>query len=67
MRIGLTCKRRTSVFSVCLIFPFTRLMHSLVASFHYILRPFQVVIWCWDRKRICKASTPWSEARPRNN
>jgi nitrate reductase gamma subunit len=53
-------------FSVFLIFPFTRLVHSLVAPFHYIFRPFQVVIWYWDRKRIRQASTPWSETRPRN-
>jgi nitrate reductase gamma subunit len=54
-------------FSIFMVFPFTRLMHLLVAPFHYILRPFQVVIWYWDRKRIRQASTPWSEARPRNN
>jgi nitrate reductase gamma subunit len=54
-------------FSIFLIFPFTRLVHLLVAPFHYILRPYQVVIWYWDRKRIRQASTAWSDARPRNN
>lgn len=54
-------------FSIFLIFPFTRLMHLLVAPFHYIWRPYQVVIWYWDRKRIRQSSTPWSEARPKNN
>ena len=53
-------------FSIFLIFPFTRLVHILVAPFHYIWRPYQVVIWYWDRKRIRQASTPWSESRPRN-
>jgi nitrate reductase gamma subunit len=54
-------------FSIFLIFPFTRLVHLLVAPFHYILRPYQVVIWYWDRKQVRKASTAWSDARPRNN
>jgi nitrate reductase gamma subunit len=53
-------------FSIFLIFPFTRLMHVLVAPFHYIWRPYQVVIWNWDRKRIRQTSTPWSEQRPKN-
>jgi nitrate reductase gamma subunit len=54
-------------FSIILIFPFTRLVHILVAPFHYLWRPYQVVIWYWDRKRIREADTAWSEARPRNN
>ena len=54
-------------FSILLIFPFTRLVHILVAPFHYLWRPYQVVIWNWDKKRIRKASTAWSDTRPRNN
>jgi nitrate reductase gamma subunit len=54
-------------FSILLIFPFTRLMHMLVAPIHYIWRPYQVVIWYWDKKRVRQASTEWSKARPRNN
>jgi nitrate reductase gamma subunit len=54
-------------FSILLILPFTRLVHILVAPFHYLWRPYQVVIWYWDRKRIRNASTEWSKARPRNN
>ena len=53
-------------FSIFLIFPFTRLVHILVAPLHYISRPYQVVIWYWDRKQIRQASTPWSKSRPRN-
>jgi nitrate reductase gamma subunit len=49
------------------IFPFTRLMHVLVAPLHYLLRPYQRVIWNWDRKAIRNPATPWSSARPRNN
>lgn len=54
-------------FSILLIFPFTRLVHLIVAPLHYIWRPYQVVIWYWDRKRRRQASTAWSDARPRNN
>jgi len=54
-------------FSILLIFPFTRLIHILVAPFNYIWRPYQVVIWNWDKRRIRKASTAWSDARPKNN
>ena len=54
-------------FSILLIFPFTRLVHIVVAPFHYIWRPYQVVIWYWDKKRIRDSNTPWSKARPRNN
>jgi nitrate reductase gamma subunit len=54
-------------FSILLIIPFTRLVHIFVAPFHYIWRPYQVVIWYWDRKRVRDPKTEWSEARPRNN
>jgi nitrate reductase gamma subunit len=54
-------------FSILLIFPFTRLVHIVVAPFHYLWRPYQVVIWYWDKKRVRDADTEWSRARPRNN
>jgi nitrate reductase gamma subunit len=54
-------------FSIILIFPFTRLVHILVAPFHYLWRPYQVVIWYWDKKRVRDAGTEWSKVRPRNN
>jgi len=47
--------------------PFTRLVHFLVAPFHYIWRPYQRVIWYWDRKRVRDPLTPWTQTRPRNN
>ena len=49
------------------VFPFTRLVHMLVAPLHYINRPYQRVIWYWNRGAIRDASEPWSEVRPRNN
>jgi len=47
--------------------PFTRLVHFLVAPFHYIWRRYQPVMWYWDRKRIRNLATAWTETRPRNN
>lgn len=32
------------------IFPFTRLVHIVSLPFRYITRPYQVVVWNWDRK-----------------
>lgn len=54
-------------FLILAVFPFTRLIHILVAPFHYLVRPYQQVIWYWDRKKVRSAATPWSDARPRNN
>ena len=54
-------------FLIVLLIPFSRLVHFLVAPFHYIWRPYQVVIWYWDRKRIRQSSTAWADNRPRNN
>jgi nitrate reductase gamma subunit len=49
------------------LFPFTRLVHILVAPLHYITRPYQRVIWNWDRKAIRDPAAPWSKTRPKNN
>ncbi len=54
-------------FAILLLIPFTRLIHFLVAPFHYVARPYQVVRWYWDRRLIRDPKTAWSEARPRNN
>lgn len=54
-------------FTIILIVPFTRLIHFFVAPLHYITRPYQQVIWNWDRRAIRDPGTPWSEARPKNN
>ena len=57
----------TGAWLILAIFPFTRLMHLLVAPLHYLTRPYQRVIWNWDRRTIRNPATPWSKARPRNN
>lgn len=49
------------------LIPFSRLIHFMVAPFHYISREFQVVMWYWNRKQIRDPKTAWSEARPKNN
>jgi nitrate reductase gamma subunit len=49
------------------LIPFTRLMHFLVAPLHYLFRPYQQVMWYWDRKRIRDPQTVWTEHRPKNN
>ena len=51
-------------FAILLLVPFTRLVHFIVAPLHYVVRPYQQVIWNWNRKAIRDPDTPWSEARP---
>ncbi len=54
-------------FLILLMIPFTRLVHFLVAPFHYIFRPYQQVIWYWNKKTIRDPKTAWSKKRPFNN
>jgi len=39
-------------FAILLMIPFTRLIHMLVAPLNYLVRPYQQVIWNWNRKKI---------------
>ncbi len=54
-------------FTIILIVPFTRLIHFFVAPLHYITRPYQQVIWNWDRRAIRDPKTAWTPTPPRNN
>ena len=54
-------------FTILLLIPFSRLMHFLVAPFHYLFRPYQVVMWYWDKKAIRDTRTAWETHPPRNN
>lgn len=54
-------------FLIFLLIPFTRLIHFLVAPIPYIWRPYQKVVWYWDKKRIRLADEQWQHQRPRNN
>jgi nitrate reductase gamma subunit len=54
-------------FVILALIPFTRLVHFLVVPLSYITRPYQQVVWNWNRKRIRDTKEAWSDARPRNN
>jgi len=54
-------------FAILFAIPFSRLAHVFVAPLHYIVRPYQQVIWNWNRKTIRDPGTPWSQTLPRNN
>lgn len=39
-------------FLILLVFPFSRLVHMLSIPISYLWRPYQLVKWNWDRKKI---------------
>jgi nitrate reductase gamma subunit len=51
-------------FALLFMVPFSRLVHFVVAPLHYITRPYQQVLWNWDRKTIRDPNTAWSKVRP---
>jgi len=51
-------------FAIVFLVPFTRLVHFIVAPLNYIVRPYQGVIWNWDRKTIRDPGAPWTRTRP---
>ena len=54
-------------FAVLFMIPFTRLMHLLVAPLNYLVRPYQQVVWNWDRTKIRDPGTGWiPESRSRS-
>lgn len=54
-------------FVIFLIIPFTRLVHVLVYPLSYLWRPYQKVIWNWEKKKINDSETKWTIYRPKNN
>jgi Nitrate reductase gamma subunit len=54
-------------FLIVMIIPFTRLVHFLVFPLSYLWRPYQKVIWNWDRKKIRSPKTEWTIHKPTNN
>ena len=54
-------------FVILFMVPFTRLSHVIVAPLNYLVRPYQQVIWNWNRKTIRDPATAWNSARPRAN
>jgi len=56
-----------SAFTLIGIIPSTRFMHFLVYPFAYIWRPYQYVIWNWDRKKIRASKKLVNGVRSKNN
>ncbi len=54
-------------FTIVLLVPFTRLVHLLVPPLSYIWRPYQKVIWQWNRKKVRDPKTAWNKTQPKNN
>ncbi len=54
-------------FTIVLLIPFTRLVHLLVPPLSYLWRPYQKVIWYWNRKKIRDPKTLMNVTRSKNN
>lgn len=54
-------------FLIILIVPFTRMVHFLVWPLNYLWKPYQQVIWNWNKRKVRSPKTPWSLHRPKNN
>lgn len=54
-------------FVIVLLIPFSRLVHLLVPPFSYLWRPYQKVVWYWNRKKIRNPKSVWSPVKSRNN
>jgi len=54
-------------FTIVLLIPFTRLVHLLVFPLNYLWRPYQKVMWYWNRKKIRDPKTLWNVTRSKNN
>ena len=53
-------------FIIIFIFPFTRLIHFFAAPVGYFFRPYQQVIWNWNRKTINRPDSAWTKHKPKN-
>ncbi len=54
-------------FVIVLLIPFSRLVHLLVPPLSYLWRPYQKVIWYWNRRKIRSTSSVWSVTDSKNN
>ena len=55
-----------TAFIIIGLIPFSRLVHMLVYPLNYLWRPYQQVMWYWDKKKVRNSKTPWSLQRPKN-
>ncbi len=53
-----------NAFVLLAIVPFSRLVHMLVPPIHYLWRPYQIVIWNWDRRRDRRQRAPKPKTQP---
>ncbi|MBE7476858.1 MAG: respiratory nitrate reductase subunit gamma [Ignavibacteriales bacterium] len=54
-------------FLIVLLIPFSRLVHLLVPPLSYLWRPYQKVIWYWNRKKIRNPRSIWAVTKQKNN
>ncbi|MBL1213884.1 MAG: respiratory nitrate reductase subunit gamma [Ignavibacteriae bacterium] len=53
-------------FIIFMIIPFTRLVHLLVFPLSYLWRPYQKVIWNWNRRQVRNSRAKWNIHKPNN-
>lgn len=53
-------------FIIFMIIPFTRLVHLLVFPLSYLWRPYQKVIWNWNRRQVRSQHAKWNTHKPKN-
>ncbi len=56
----------TGAYLIIGILPFSRLIHMLVLPLNYLWRPYQQVMWNWNKRKVRDVKTPWSLHRPKN-
>ncbi|GAB4292572.1 MAG: respiratory nitrate reductase subunit gamma [Ignavibacteriaceae bacterium] len=54
-------------FMIVLLIPFTRLVHLLVPPLSYLWRPYQKVVWYWNRRKIRNPRSVWAVTKSKNN
>ena len=53
-------------FLIVLLIPFSRLVHVLVVPLHYLWRPYQRVIWNWNKEKVRNPRSGWGMSKPKN-
>ncbi|HLG14734.1 MAG TPA: respiratory nitrate reductase subunit gamma [Blastocatellia bacterium] len=51
-----------NAFVLVAIFPFSRLVHMLIVPIQYLWRPYQIVVWNWNRNKL-RGQAPRSPVR----
>ncbi|WP_457653256.1 respiratory nitrate reductase subunit gamma [Rhodocaloribacter sp.] len=53
-------------FLLVLLIPFSRLVHLLVVPLPYLWRPYQRVIWYWNKEKVRDPHAGWTVTKPEN-